>query len=102
MIRYQLKYGITASLEVTNTDEYKSIAFTLQHPKAQEYFLPALQREIESLTGYHGHSISLDSITIPDFVKVMDDLEDAWKATLIEGEDLPNMRISKIPKGMIS
>ena len=102
MLKYQLNYGIKLSLDTVNAEEYKAIAFTLQHPKAQAYFIPTLQREIESFTGYYGHAISIASITLPDFVKCVKALDRRWKPVLIEGADLKDLPISRIPTMCIS
>gem|GEM_PF-6721880 len=102
MLKYQLNYGIKLSLDTTNAEEYKAIAFTLKHPKAQAYFVPTLQRELESFTGYYGHAISIKSITLPDFVKCVKALDKRWEPVLIEGMDLEDLPISKIPTTCIS
>lgn len=102
MIKYQLKYGIQLSLDTINTEEYKSIVFTLEHPKAKEYFVPSLKREIGVLTGYHGHLVSVESMTIPNFVKAMNDLDDRWQPELIEGSNLADLPIGQIPSGTTS
>jgi hypothetical protein len=102
VLKYQLNYGIKLSLDTTNAEEYKAIAFTLKHPKAQAYFVPTLQRELESFTGYYGHAISIASITLPDFVKCINSLDRRWKPVLIEGADLKDLPISRIPTTGIS
>lgn len=102
MLKYQLNYGIKLSLDATNAEEYKAIAFTLQYPKAHAYFVPTLQREIESFTGYYGHAISIESITLPDFVKCINALDKRWGPVLIEGMGLESLPIGRIPKSCIS
>lgn len=102
MLKYQLNYGIKLSLDTTKAEEYKAISFTLQHPKAQAYFIPTLQREIESFTGYYGHAISIESIALADFVKCINSLDKRWKPVLIEGMGLEDLPLGKIPKTCIS
>ena len=102
MIKYKLKYGINLSLDAIDAEEYKAIVFTLQHPKAKSYFVPTLQREIESLAGYYGHVIDIASITIPDFVKSIKSLDKRWEPVLIEGADLEHLPIGRIPTTCIS
>lgn len=89
MIRYQLKYGIILSLNVS--DPYESSSYIFQAPTPElKLFETRMGSDLERSHGLYGKTIGRTTTAV-DLAAAMKGITMAyWEPTLIEGDEILN------------